>query len=212
MSPSSLQLHQENSIARIEFKGPDDLPRLELSLLDELEATLATFTADTACTSIVLHGSEKCFAVGANLAHVVELNGVEALDFARRGQRLYQTIYRSPKPVVAAISGFCMGGAWDLAMSCQARLCTPDATFRHPGPTIGIFSGWGGTQRLPRALGSAKAYELLLEGRKVGAAEALRIGLVDAVVDWESLLHTAADYARKLSAPRSQPNSLPQRV
>ena len=211
MSRSSLQLHHQESIARIELKGPDGLPRLELSLLDELEAALDDLLLDKNCSGIILHGSEKCFAAGANLAHIAELNGVEAFDFARRGQRLYQKIFLFPKPVVAAVSGFCMGGAWDLALSCQARVCTPDATFRHPGPTIGIFSGWGGTQRLPRALGTAKAYELLLEGRTVNAREAHQLGLVDAVVAWDSLLQSANARARSIAAAPPESNSLSER-
>lgn len=169
-----------------------------MSLLDALEQELDRLFSDSTCQGIVLHGSEKCFATGADLSAVASLRGVEAMDFARRGQLLYRRIHHAPKPVVAAVSGYCMGGAWDLALACHARLCTPETVFRHPGPAIGIFSGWGGTQRIPRFLGPARSHSLLLEGRTMRAEEARDLGLVESVALWEELFPASAALAAGL--------------
>jgi enoyl-CoA hydratase/carnithine racemase len=193
--PSSLTLHWHDSIARIELTSNDGLPRLEVTLLVALREQLASLFQSSDCAGIVLHGQEQCFAAGADLEQVGKLNSIEALEFARRGQRLFQCIARSPKPVVAAISGYCMGGAWDLALACHYRLSTPDAVFRHPGPTVGILTGWGGTQRLPRMAGPARAYEILLEGKTILANRALELGLVDEIVPGKKLLDRALDFA-----------------
>lgn len=199
---SSLRLHQHEKIIRIELTGEDGLPRLETSLLDSLDRELTLLLASFECAGIVLHGSEKCFATGADLAQVSRLHGVEAFDFARRGQLLYQKIHRSPKPVVAAISGYCMGGAWDLALACHYRIATPDAVFRHPGPTVGILTGWGGTQRIPRIIDPGRSYALLLEGRKITAAAALDSGLLDEIVGADELHPRALERARLLDRKR----------
>lgn len=194
--PSSLALHWHETIARVELTSEDGLPRLEVSLLIALQEKLDSLFQNSDCAGIVIHGQEKCFAAGADLEQVSALNGMEALEFSRRGQQLFQSIARSPKPVVAAISGYCMGGAWDLALACHFRLATPDAVFRHPGPAVGILTGWGGTQRLPRMTGAAHAYELLLEGKTISASRALELGLVEKIVPGEKLLDSALDYAQ----------------
>ncbi len=195
--PSSLALHWHETIARIELTAEDGLPRLEVALLIALKENLDPLFLNPDCTAIVLHGQEKCFAAGADLEQVSALNGMEALEFSRRGQLLFQSIARSPKPVVAAVSGYCVGGAWDLALACHYRLAAPDAVFRHPGPTVGILTGWGGTQRLPRMAGQARAYELLLEGKTISASRALELGLVDEIVPGRKLLDRALDCARE---------------
>ena len=195
--PSSLALHWHETIARIELTAEDGLPRLEVALLIALKENLDPLFLNPDCTAIVLHGQEKCFAAGADLEQVSALNGMEALEFSRRGQLLFQSIARSPKPVVAAVSGYCMGGAWDLALACHFRLATPDAIFRHPGPAVGILTGWGGTQRLPRMAGPARAYELLLEGKTISASRARELGLVDELVPQGKLLDRALDCARE---------------
>ncbi len=196
---SSLRLHQHEKIIRIELTAEDGLPRLETSLLDSLDRELTSLFVSSTCNGIVIHGSEKCFATGADLAQVSRLHGVEAFDFARRGQLLYQKIHHSPKPVVAAISGYCMGGAWDLALACHYRIATSDAVFRHPGPTVGILTGWGGTQRIPRAIGPARANALLLEGRKISAAEALSSGLLNELAEPGELQANAIARAQSLA-------------
>jgi len=174
---------------------PDGFPRLTLAVLDELDAKLRPLLADPGCTGIVVHGTRKCFAAGAELAEVNSLSGVAALDYACRTQLLFEKIARASKPMVAAINGFCLGGGFDLALACHWRLSTPGAVLGHPGATLGLITGWGGTQRLPRLLGRSTALELLLAGRQVGVAKALAMGLVDEVLPEEALLPRALERA-----------------
>lgn len=190
--PSSVRLHREHDrVARLELVQPDGFPRLTLSVLDELDANVGRLLADPACVGLVIHGTDKCFAAGADITEVGALSGVVALDYARRTQLLFDKLARAPKPIVAAITGFCLGGGFDLALACHWRLATPAAVFGHPGVTLGLMTGWGGTQRLPRLLGRSVAIALLLAGRQVGAEEAFARGLVDEILSSETLLPRA---------------------
>lgn len=194
--PSSVRLHREkNQVARLELVQPDGFPRLTLAVLDELADNLGRLPPDPDCSGLVIHGTDKCFAAGAEINEVGTLSGATAFDYARRSQLLFEKISQAPKPVVAAITGFCLGGGFDLALACHWRLATPQAVLGHPGPTLGLITGWGGTQRLPRLLGRSVATELLLTGRQVGAEEAFTLGLVDEILSGETLLPRACQRA-----------------
>jgi enoyl-CoA hydratase/carnithine racemase len=130
--------------------------------------------------------------VGADVNELTRLSPSEAFEFSRDGQRVLRAIERSSKPIVAAIRGYCMGGGLDLALACHARIALPEALFAHPGGAIGILTGWGGTQRLSRLIGRARALEMLTTGRKVSAHEALEWGLVRKISDGTELLPMAA--------------------
>ncbi len=132
---------------------------------------------------VIVAGNEKFFSVGADLREIGALGGAEAYEFAGMGQALMNAIARFPAPVYAAIEGHCMGGGLDLALACSCRIAAPDAVFGHRGAALGLMTGWGGTQRLSRLVGKAKALELFVAAEKVTAAEALRIGLVDVVAE-----------------------------
>lgn len=174
----------------------DGYPRLSASLLREIETAFQDLLGDGACTGLVLHGNEQCFAAGAEIAEVGALDGVAALEFSRRAQLLFERLAESPKPVVAAVSGYCLGGGFDLALACHARLATPDAVFGHPGSTLGLMTGWGGTQRLPRLVGRGRALELLLTGESITAERALAIGLVSALLPFDSLTERAVELVK----------------
>ncbi|MFQ5662588.1 MAG: enoyl-CoA hydratase/isomerase family protein [Terriglobia bacterium] len=197
---SSLRLHPEASLVRLELTGPDGYPRLSAALLDDLAARLEPLLADPACEGIVIHGSDKCFAAGAEIAEVGTLTGATALRFPRRGQLLFEKLTWASKPVVAAVAGYCLGGGLDLALACRWRLAAPEALFGHPGATLGLLTGWGGTQRLPQLIGGAGALEMLLRGEPVSAEQARRLGLVDEVVPSEELLARALERARPTRA------------
>jgi enoyl-CoA hydratase len=130
---------------------------------------------------LVIRGNEKFFSVGADLNQIAQLSGPKALEFSRLGQKLMLSIDQFPVPVIAAIRGYCMGGAMDLVLACHYRIASPDAVFGHRGASLGLITGWGGTQRLPRLIGKARAMQMFLLAEMVNADEARRIGLVDEI-------------------------------
>jgi enoyl-CoA hydratase len=133
--------------------------------------------------ALIVTGNEKFFSAGADLKEIAQLSGPEALEFSRAGQKLTQMVDSFPVTVIAAIEGYCMGGGMDLALACDFRIAAPNAVFGHRGASLGVLTGWGGTQRLPRLIGKARALQMFLLAEMVKADEALRIGLVDALAD-----------------------------
>jgi len=132
---------------------------------------------------LVITGNHKFFSAGADLAEIAALTGPTAYEFSLMGQTLMNSVERFPLPVYAAISGYCMGGGLDLALACHRRIASPSAIFGHRGAALGLITGWGGTQRLPRVVGKAKALEMFVAAEKIHAGDALAIGLVDAIAD-----------------------------
>ncbi len=132
---------------------------------------------------LILTGNAGCFSAGADLREIHALTGPAALEFAHLGQRLMHTVANFPAPVIAAIHGHCFGGGLDLALACHHRIAAPNAVFGHRGAALGLITGWGGTQRLPRLIGKAKALEIFLTAEKLSAEQALSIGLIDAIAD-----------------------------
>ena len=132
--------------------------------------------------ALVITGNLKFFSAGADLVEISELTGPSAREFSKIGQHLMDTVEGFPAPIFAAIEGYCMGGGLDLALACHRRIASPHAIFGHRGAALGLMTGWGGTQRLPRLIGKSRALQMLVASEKLHANEALRIGLVDAVV------------------------------
>ena len=130
---------------------------------------------------LVFTGVGDVFASGADLREIAEIDSKAAADFAERGQRLMRMIADLPIKSVAAVNGICYGGALDLALACRSRIASPRARFSHPGANLGIMTGWGGTQRLPRLVGEAVALEMFFTAKTIDATEALRLGLVDEI-------------------------------
>jgi enoyl-CoA hydratase len=133
--------------------------------------------------SLIVTGNDKFFSVGADLNEISVLTAAQAFEFSRQGQALMQSIDHFPVPVIAAIRGYCMGGGMDLALACDYRIAAPNAVFGHRGASLGVMTGWGGPQRLPRLIGKARALQMSLLAEMLRADEALRIGLVDAIAD-----------------------------
>jgi enoyl-CoA hydratase/carnithine racemase len=134
-------------------------------------------------SQLVITGNAHFFSAGADLHEIAELHGAEAFRFAHMGQRLMNAVAGFPALTIAAIHGYCMGGGLDLALACGRRVAGPHAIFGHRGAALGLITGWGGTQRLPRVVGKARALQMFLAAEKLHAREALRYGLVDAVAD-----------------------------
>ncbi len=150
---------------------------------------------------LVIAGNAHFFSAGADLNQITALTGPQALDFARMGQRLMNAVAHFPAPTVAAVHGYCMGGGLDLALACGRRIAGPHAVFGHRGAALGLVTGWGGTQRLPRLIGKVRALQMFLAAEKVGAKRALEIGLADALAD--DPLSTAL---QDVGAPGSRPS------
>lgn len=167
----------------LRFNRPEIKNPLSVETLEALREILSASESKPDAAAVVFTGSGDTFASGANLNEIAKLTGETARAFGLRGQRLMQTIYRSSKLTVAAVDGFCLGGALDLALSCKRRVASPRSIFAHPGANLGIMTGWGGTQLLPRLIGEAAALEMFLTAKRVDADEALRIGLIDKIAD-----------------------------
>jgi enoyl-CoA hydratase len=132
---------------------------------------------------LVITGNARFFSAGAELGEIAVLDGPSAYEFSKMGQALMDSVEQFPAPVYAAVSGYCMGGGLDLALACDRRIASPHAVFGHRGAALGLITGWGGTQRLPRIVGKGVALEIFVAAEKIGARRALEIGLVEAVVD-----------------------------
>jgi enoyl-CoA hydratase/carnithine racemase len=143
-------------------------------LKDELQKQLSR---------LIIAGNRQFFSVGADLNEIAALAGAEAYQFSAMGQSLMNAVAAYPAPVIAAIEGHCMGGGLDLALACHRRIAAPHAIFGHRGAALGLMTGWGGTQRLPRLIGKGRALELFIAAEKISAVRALEIGLVDAIAD-----------------------------
>jgi enoyl-CoA hydratase len=167
----------------VRFSKPAVRNPLSMSVIDELRLTLDEVASERELTTIIFTGSGNVFASGADLREIAQLSRENAAYFAANGQRLMTQIEKLSISAVAAIKGPCFGGALDLALACKRRLVSPDAMFSHPGVGLGIITGWGGTQRLPRLIGEAAAMEMLLTAGKFDAEWALNRGLVDKVID-----------------------------
>jgi enoyl-CoA hydratase/carnithine racemase len=146
------------------------------------EEILGFCSAGAPVLPLVLSGNPN-FSAGADLHEIPQLNGPDALAFAAMGQALMTAVENFPAPTFAAISGYCMGGGLDLALACRYRIAAPHSVFGHRGAALGLVTGWGGTQRLPRLIGKGRALEMFVAAEKVSAPEALAIGLIDAVAD-----------------------------
>jgi enoyl-CoA hydratase/carnithine racemase len=153
---------------------------LSVFVIEELSSILDD-VARVGAERVIFTGVDDVFASGADLREIADLVPDKAAEFARRGQELMDKIARLAPTTVAAINGVCFGGALDLALACDKRIASPGATFSHPGATLGIITGWGGTQRLPSLIGEPRALEMFFTARRVGADEALSFGLVDSI-------------------------------
>jgi len=180
----------ERRVGFITLNRPKQLNALNDTLMDELGVALLAFDADPGVGCIVVTGSEKAFAAGADIGAMATMGFAEAYggDFITRN---WETIRRVRKPVIAAVAGFALGGGCELAMMCDFIIAADTAKFGQPEIKLGVIPGAGGTQRLPRAVGKAKAMDMILTARMMDAAEAERAGLVSRVVPAERLLAEA---------------------
>jgi enoyl-CoA hydratase len=180
---SPVQWRESGDNLIIKFTRPEIRSPLSIEALELIDQIVDRAVSNYHLKKLIFTGSGDTFASGANLNEIVALSSDEACEFALRGQDLMTKIEGCALVSVAAVNGFCYGGALDLALSCKRRIASPAATFSHPGVSLGIITGWGGTQRLPRLIGEAKALEMFLTAKRVGARESLTWGLIDEIAD-----------------------------
>jgi enoyl-CoA hydratase len=174
---------------------------LSPDMLDALAARLAEVEADAELGAAVVTGAgDRAFSAGADVSLVREASPLEARAFAARGHATLDRVEALPKPVIAAVNGYALGGGCELALACDIRLASDRAQIGLPEVTLGIFPGWGGTQRMPRLIGPGKAKELIFTGRHVGAGEALSLGLVEGVHPHDELVEAAVALAADIAA------------
>ena len=188
-------------IALITVNRPEKLNALSGAVIADLDQAFQQIAGERAIRAAILTGAgEKAFVAGADIQELAALSALQAREFARRGQRAFRMLETSHKPSVAAVNGFALGGGLELAMACTVRFAAENARLGQPEVKLGIIPGYGGTQRLPRLVGRGRALEMLLAGDPVTAAEAYRIGLVNAVVPQAELLNYSRAWLGKALA------------
>ena len=171
------------SISIVRFSRPSQRNTLSTETLNALDPTLDRLKTSQSVRAVIFTGTADAFASGADISELARLDPSQALEFSRRGQRLTGAIANLPQMTIAAINGFCMGGGLDFALACDIRIASSSAVFAHPGSKLGIITGWGGTQRLPRLIGKSKAIELFSTARRFSSDEALKAGLITEIAD-----------------------------
>lgn len=200
MQPQYIIIHQEVAphVAHIQLNRPKELNALNLELMTELRDALKALDADDNVRVIIISGNEKAFAAGADIK---QMAGKTAMDMYNIDQfSTWDTIKKTKKPLIAAVSGFALGGGCELVMLCDMIVASETARFGQPEIKIGVMPGAGGTQRLTRAVGKALAMEMVLTGRFINAEEALRAGLINRVVPVELFLKEAIQLASEVAA------------
>lgn len=193
-----LLTENNDGILTVKINKPASLNALDSGVLTELNACFASIETDDAVDVVILTGEGKSFVAGADISEMSTLTANEGVDFAKLGMDTFTMIEKLSKPVIAAINGFALGGGCELSLACDIRLASSKALMGQPETGLGITPGFGGTQRLPRAIGMSKAKELIYTAKNIKADEALAIGLVSKVVEPEELMGEAEALAKSI--------------
>ncbi len=191
MAYQTLTVDVADRIAVLTVNRPDKLNALADLVITELGQAVDELRARDDVGGIILTGAGRAFIAGADISEIAGHDPVGAMHLARKGQEVFRKFELSPKPTIAAVNGFALGGGCEIAMACHVRVASEAAKFGQPEVKLGLLPGYGGTQRLPRLVGRGRALQLLLTGEMIDAAEAYRIGLVNAVVPPGELLDRA---------------------
>jgi enoyl-CoA hydratase len=192
---------EDDGIAILTVNRPDKLNALNAATVRELDGALRAARDDAGVRALIVTGAgEKAFVAGADIAELARMGPLDGVGVSRAGQDTFRLLERMPKPVIAAVNGFALGGGLELALACHIRIASARARFGLPEVKLGIIPGYGGTVRLPRLVGRGRALELMLTGEMIDAQEAYRIGLVNRVEEPDALLDAARELARRIVA------------
>ncbi|HWP98088.1 MAG TPA: enoyl-CoA hydratase-related protein [Syntrophomonadaceae bacterium] len=195
----NLLLSREEGIAVITINRPKSLNALNKATLAELSQALDSVDMDREVKAVILTGAgEKSFVAGGDIPYMQDMDSMRAREFVLFGQKVLRKLEYLPKPVIAAINGFCLGGGCELALACDFRIASQKAKFGQPEVKLGVIPGLGGTQRLPRMVGTGMAKQLLYTGDIISAQEALRIGLINEVVPANELISHVLGIASRI--------------
>lgn len=200
MAYQTIALTVADRVATVTMKRPDKLNALNDEMIEELSLAVDEIRDRTEIGGAILTGAGRAFVAGADIAELERHGGIAAKALSRRGQLVFNRLEALPKPVIAAVNGFALGGGCELAMACHVRIASDAARFGQPEVKLGLIPGYGGTQRLPRLVGKGRALQLLLTGETIDAAEAFRIGLVNRVVPGADLITTATQMVGQMLA------------
>src|SRR6476661_3698953 len=189
----------DNHILTATINRPDKLNAINRQVMDDLSEVVTEIYSNPDIRSAIITGAgAKAFVAGADISEFSGLSVEDGMAVAKKGQDIFNRIEASPKPIIAAVNGFALGGGCELAMACHFRIASEAAKFGQPEVKLGICPGYGGTQRLPRLVGMGRALQLLMTGEMVDATEAYRIGLVNRVVPAAELLGAADAMLRQM--------------
>jgi len=194
-----IQIDVKDYIGTITINRPEAMNAMNDELIGELQGAVEECVEDKKVDVIIITGSgEKAFVAGADIKAMQTMSSRQALEFSRKGQEMTMVIENSPKPIIAAINGFALGGGCEIALACDIRIASENAKFSQPEVALGIIPGWGGTQRLPQLIGKGRAIEMIAGGQMIDAEEALRIGLVNHVVPYSELIDKVNSLSRTI--------------
>jgi enoyl-CoA hydratase len=199
-----LKIEIRDAIALVTIERPEALNALNTRFFQEMDQAVAEISANTGIKVMVITGSGKAFVAGADIAEMVNMNAKEGSAFSRTGQHTFRSLERMEIPVIAAINGFALGGGLELALGCDFRIASTKAKFGQPEVNLGLIPGYAATQRLSRLVGMGDALYLLMTAEMIGAEDALRIGLVQKVVEPEALMDEVMKIARTIAAKGPQ--------
>lgn len=195
----NILLEKDGAVAVLTINRPKELNALNYMTMFEMDAALTALENDARVWAVIITGGgEKSFVAGADIGYMAQMTALEGKEWARFGQKVFLRLEYFPKPVIAAVNGFALGGGCELAMACDIRLASEKAKFGQPEVGLGIIPGFAGTQRLSRLVGKGQAKMLVFSGDIIDAKEALRIGLVQQIVSPENLLDAAKTLANKI--------------
>jgi enoyl-CoA hydratase len=200
MPLKNIAVETKGNVAVVTMNRPDALNALNVETMRELAYAMAELGADSEVAAVILTGAGKAFVAGADIAELSKMGGMEARDASKLGQRTFSLIENLPKPVIAAVNGFALGGGLELAMACDIRIASTRAKLGQPEVKLGVTPGFAGTQRLPRLIGFGRAKELLLIGEPIDAKTALSYGLVNKVVEPDELMDAAREMAEQIAS------------